>query len=97
MDEQFDQIQNLLKQVSGDIATMGDNTSEQFDDMLSIMDDLAANIIAVQAVIAQLVKNADIDTDALEAWITKNAVGEDGGKGSEKAVLLAKNLVDSNK
>ena len=84
----FDQIKEIdgnLKDLRDHLKTIGQGVDVHFDQL----DDIAAHIIALEAVVIQITKTLDIDTKAAKEWIkenTKESTGQEDG--SEKAKLV---------
>ena len=84
----FDQI----KDIEGNIKDLRDhlkNIGGAVDDHFDQLDDIAAHIIALEALMIQLVRKLDVDTDAAKDWIranTEESTGQSGG--SEKAPMV---------
>ncbi|MCP4395157.1 MAG: hypothetical protein GY804_12960 [Alphaproteobacteria bacterium] len=90
----FDTIKGILDNVSTDLKKMDDLSAERNEDLLGIMDDLAANIMATQSVVSALAQSNDLKMDGVENWLKENTNQE--GEGSDKALALAKYLVTGN-
>ncbi len=88
--EKLDNVHSMLGQVSADIKESGDTTHGKIDELFDVMDDLAANILAVQAVTSALCKKYPIEMDNVNAWIEENMNTE--GQGAEKTAMLAEYL-----
>ncbi|MDP6842886.1 MAG: hypothetical protein QGH73_14535, partial [Rhodospirillales bacterium] len=64
----FDQI----KDIDGSIKDLRDhlkNIGVAVDDHFDQLDNIAAHIIALEALVIQVVKKMDVDTEAAKAWI----------------------------
>ncbi len=91
----FDQI----KDIDGNIKDLRDhlkNIGVAVDDHFDQLDDIAAHIIALEALMIQLVRKLDVDTDAAKAWIresTEASTGKDGG--SEKAPMVIDQMMQN--
>ena len=85
----FDQIKEIdgnLKDLRGHLKNIGSSVDAHFDQL----DDIAAHIIALEAVVVQIMKNIDIDIDAAREWIresTSESTGTDEGSMKAQAVL----------
>lgn len=84
----FDQI----KDIDGNIKDLRDhlkNIGGAVDDHFDQLDDIAAHIIALEALMIQLVRKLDIDTEAAKDWIRENTAESTGKSGgSEKAPMV---------
>lgn len=84
----FDQIKEIdgnLKDLRDQLKSIGQGVDIQFDQL----DDIAAHIIALEAVVLQVLKNVDVDVDAAKQWIidnTKESTGDE--EGSQKAQVV---------
>ncbi len=59
------------------------------------LDDIAAHIIALEAILLQVIKKVDIDAEAAEKWIRDNTVESTGKEeGSVKAQAVLKDLLN---
>ena len=91
----FDQI----KDIDGNIKDLRDhlkNIGVAVDDHFEQLDDIAAHIIALEALMVQLVRKLDLDTDAAKVWIRENtetSTGKDGG--SEKAPMVIDQMMQN--
>ncbi|MBT3553785.1 MAG: hypothetical protein HOO19_02865 [Rhodospirillaceae bacterium] len=91
----FDQI----KDIDGNIKDLRDhlkNIGVAVDDHFDQLDDIAAHIIALEALMVQLVRKLDLDTDAAKVWIRENtetSTGKDGG--SEKAPMVIDQMMQN--
>ena len=85
----FDQIKEIdgnLKDLRDHLKNIGSSVDAHFDQL----DDIAAHIIALEAVVVQIMKNIDIDIDAAREWIresTSESTGTDEGSMKAQAVL----------
>ena len=91
----FDQI----KDIDGNIKDLRDhlkNIGVAVDDHFDQLGDIAAHIIALEALMVQLVRKLDLDTDAAKVWIRENtetSTGKDGG--SEKAPMVIDQMMQN--
>ena len=85
----FDQIKEIdvnLKDLRDHLKVIGKGVDVHFDQL----DDIAAHIIALEAITAQLMKKVDVDMSAAKEWIkdaTKESVGNDEGSTKAQIVL----------
>lgn len=89
----IDQVQGLLTTVSDDINRMHAETLANNETFLEALDDVAANVLGLQAVIAALVKTYPVDGAVAKAWIAENMDSE--GQGAEKAEAVIDFLLGS--
>ncbi|ABC23719.1 hypothetical protein [Rhodospirillum rubrum] len=68
----LNQIQVLLTKLSEDVERMGDLSTEQVNNLLNMLDGLAAHVLGTKAVVAALVKKYPIDLADAEAWLAEN-------------------------
>jgi len=85
----FDQIKEIdgnLKDLRDHLKDIGGAVDVHFDQL----DDIAAHIIALEAVMVQVLKKVDIDADAAKEWVrveTEENTGHEGGSQKAKAVI----------
>ena len=85
----FDQIKEIdgnLKDLKERLQNIGSAVDAHFDQL----DDIAAHIIALEAVMVQVMKTVDVDMDAAKAWIreaTAESTGTDEGSTKAQTVL----------
>jgi len=91
----FDQI----KDIDGNIKDLRDhlkNIGVAVDDHFDQLDDIAAHIIALEALVVQLVRKLDVDTDAAKVWIRENTEASTGKVGgSEKAPMVIDQMLQN--
>ena len=91
----FDQI----KDIDGNIKDLRDhlkNIGVAVDDHFDQLDDIAAHIIALEALVIQLVRKLDVDTDAAKVWIRENTEASTGkAGGSEKAPMVIDQMMQN--
>jgi len=87
------QMAELINKVASDVRRMGDITTEQSQQLVVAMDDLAAALMALQAVTAVQLKANPVDPEAVEAWITENM--DPNGEGTDKTRSIARNMLGS--
>lgn len=79
----IDQVQGLLQTVSEDVNRLYGESLANNETFLEALDDVAANVLGLQAVIAALVQKYPVDADVAKAWLKNNMDPE--GQGTEKA------------
>jgi hypothetical protein len=93
----FDQI----KEIDGSLKGLRDNLKNiggAVDQQLDQLDDIAAHVIALEALVLQMLKKAPVDVDAAKAWVLKNTEGSTGKiGGSTKAREIVEHLVAAAK
>jgi hypothetical protein len=87
----FENIQEILHGVSSDLKKMETLTNDRTEDLMGILDDLAASIMATQSVVSSLAKTNNLGMAEVENWLKENMDQE--GQGSGKALTIAKYLV----
>lgn len=89
----FDQIKEIdgnIKQLRDDLKLIGDSTGAHFDQL----DDIAAHIIALEAIVATMLASNPVDKDAVMEWIKSNtAETSESSDGSEKVRMIADQLL----
>ncbi|GEO80074.1 hypothetical protein [Pararhodospirillum oryzae] len=88
-DLMLNQIQVLLNKLSDDVARMGDLSSEQINNLLNMMEGLAAHVLGTRAVVAALVKKYPVEMADVEAFF---AEGENPP--AEDVLAVARHLVE---
>ena len=66
----FDEIKEVEKSVGGlktELVAIKNGVEGSFDQL----DDIAAHIIAVEAILVQVLKKSEVDADAVKAWIVE--------------------------
>ena len=85
----FDQI----KELDGNIKALRDhltNISAAVETQVDHLDDMAGHIIALEAIMVQILKKTDIDVDAAKAWVveqTKDSTGKPAGSTKARDVV----------
>lgn len=84
----FDQVgtlQSSLSHLSEDIAAIGDQASQRLDEMES----LAAHVMAIEAVLAVMMKKLPVDGEELKAMVIERTAvltGDESGSPTVQAV-----------
>jgi hypothetical protein len=93
----FDQIKEIdssLKGLRDNLKNIGGAVDEQLDQL----DDIAAHVIALEALMLEVLKKAPIDVEAAKAWVLKSTEGSTGKLGgSTKARTIVEQLVAAAK
>jgi hypothetical protein len=92
-DFMLSQLQGLLNKVADDLETSNKSTSAHLDSVLGAIDDLAANVFAVQAVLAVMMEKNPVDGAKAKAWID----AQTGGGATPKAHAVIDMLVAKKK
>lgn len=83
--DQINEIDGNLKQLKNNLQNIGKGVDGHIDQL----DDIAAHIIALEAVLTQVIKKVDIDIDAAKEWIRVNTMESTGTEeGSAKAQVV---------
>ena len=89
----FDQIKEIdsnIKQLRDDMKRIGSSAEAHFDQL----DDIAAHIIAVEAILSVVLKANGVDKADVMAWIKENTEsGSGGSEGSEKVRIVAEQFL----
>jgi len=92
----FDQIKEVeasIKQLQKDLIAIGEGVDGHYDQL----DDIAAHVIALEAIMIEVMKKTEIDADAVKAWIVAATEGSTGQKGgSTKAQIIVENLLQGD-
>ena len=90
----FDEIKEVEKNVldlKTDLVAIREGVEGSFDQL----DDIAAHIIALEAILLQVIKKVDIDAEAAKEWVRDNTVESTGNEeGSVKAQTVLEDLLD---
>lgn len=84
---QMESLQSTLGTLSEDIATIGDQATQRMDEMESI----AAHVMAIESVLAVLLKSHPIDADVLKDEVRKRTsavTGDADGSPTVQAVAM---------
>lgn len=89
----FDEIKEVEKNVldlKTDLVAIREGVEGSFDQL----DDIAAHIIAIEAILVELIKKTPVDADAVKAWIV-TATGENTGdaEGDSKTRIIVDSLL----
>lgn len=87
------QVAELIAKVTDDVRRMGELTAGQSQEILRVVDDLAAGLMAMQAIIAVQVKANPVDSDAVHTWLTTHM--DPDGESTEKARTIANVLMNT--
>ena len=89
----FDEIKEVEKNVRDlktDLVAIRGGVEGSFDQL----DDIAAHIIALEAILVEVIKKTPIDADAVKAWIVEATGETTGGDGGEtKAEIIVDSLL----
>ena len=83
--EQVGGLQSSLSNLSEDIAAIGDQASQRLDEM----ENLAAHVMAIEAVLAVMMKKMPVDAEELKAMViehTAELTGDENGSPTVQAV-----------
>lgn len=94
-DLMLSQVQHMLSRVNDEVQKMGDITEERASTVLGAMDDLAANFLALQAVVEAMLKKYPIDASDAEAVLNRQLANVDGD--APKARQLLAEMMDASK
>lgn len=79
----IEQVQGLLQTVSTDVNRLYEEAQNNTNTFLEALDDVAANVLGLQSIIAAMVKKYPVDAAEAKAWLKSNMDPE--GQGTEKA------------
>jgi len=89
----FDEIKEVEKSVNAlrtELVSIKDGVDGHYDQL----DDIAAHVIAIEAILIEVLKKTDVDAEAVKSWIveaTKSSTGDD--QGSEKTQIIVDSLL----
>lgn len=83
--DQINEIDGNLQKLKNNLQSIGKGVDGHIDQL----DDIAAHIIALEAVLTQVIKKVDIDIGAAKEWIRVNTMeSTDTEEGSAKAQVV---------
>lgn len=92
----FDQVGNLqssLVKLSADIATIGEQATQRLDEVES----MAAHVMAIEAVLAVILKTHPVDAAAVKAEVTERTRAfNDEPDGSPSVQAVAQDIIGAN-
>lgn len=88
-DTGIEKVEDLLSGVSADVNRMYSQALENDETFLAALDDVAAHVFALEAVVAALVKQHPIAEEDAKAWLTANMDAEGQGREKAEAVIEA--------
>ncbi len=91
--DQIKEVEKSIKQLQKDLVAIGEGVEGHYDQL----DDIAAHIIELEAIMIEVMKKTEIDVDAVKAWIvaaTEGSTGKEGG--STKAQVIVENLISGD-
>ena len=91
--DQIKEVEKRIKQLQKDLVAIGEGVEGHYDQL----DDIAAHIIELEAIMIEVMKKTEIDVDAVKAWIvaaTEGSTGKEGG--STKTQVIVENLISSD-
>ena len=89
--EQIKEIDGNLKDLIDHLKTIWQGVDVHIDQL----DDIAAHIIALEAILLQVIKKVDIDAEAAAEWVRDNTAKSTGKEeGSIKAQVVLKDLLN---
>lgn len=90
-DNMIAKVEGLLHSVSDDVNRIYQESIDNNETFLGALDDVAANVLALQALIAAMLKKYPIDAADAKAWLQANMDSE--GQGAEKAEAVVDFLI----
>jgi predicted nucleotidyltransferase len=79
----IERVQGLLQTVSDDVNRLYNEAQNNTETFLEALDDVAANVLGLQSIIAALVKKYPVDADDAKSWLKANM--DPDGEGTDKA------------
>ena len=88
--DQINEIDGNLKDLRGHLKNIGSAVDVHIDHL----DDIAAHVIALEAIVTQILEKVDIDPDGAREWIKKNtSASSENEEGSQKAIAVLTDLL----
>ncbi len=72
----LNQIQHILNTVTDSVQDIGDTNVKNMDVFMGALDDMAANIMATQAVVAVLLKKYPVELEEVIDWLAQDIQNE---------------------
>ena len=91
--DQIKEVEESIKQLQKDLVAISEGVEGHYDQL----DDISAHIIALEAIMIEVMKKTEIDVEAVKAWIitaTEGSTGKEGG--STKAQVIVENLISGD-
>ena len=91
--DQIKEVEESIKQLQKDLVAIGEGVEGHYDQL----DDITAHIIALEAIMIEVMKKTEIDVDAVKAWIvaaTEGSTWKEGG--GTKAQVIVENLISGD-
>ncbi len=79
----IERVQGLLQTVSDDVNRLFNEAQNSNEIFLEALDDVAANVLGLQSIIAAMVKKYPVDADEAKVWLKANM--DPKGEGTDKA------------
>lgn len=79
----IERVQGLLQTVSDDVNRLYNESQNNTETFLEALDDVAANVLGLQSIIAALVQKYPVDADDAKSWLKANM--DPDGEGTDKA------------
>lgn len=73
----LNQIQHMLQNVTDSVQQMGDSNGKNLDVIMGALDDLAANVMATQAIVAVLLKKYPVELEEVTEWLRRDLADSD--------------------
>ena len=91
--DQIKEVEKRIKQLQKDLVAIGEGVEGHYDQL----DDITAHIIALEAIMIEVMKKTEIDVEAVKAWITAATEGGTSKEGgSTKAQIIVENLISGD-
>lgn len=88
--DQVGTLQSVLSKLSEDISTIGDHATQRLDEVESI----AAHVVAIEAVLAVMLKSHSIDPEELRSEVTaRTRAFSDDPNGSPTVQAVAADII----
>ena len=75
-DLMLDHLRNLVNKVSAEVTNLGETNSGQFNTLLSAIDDIAADILALEAVVSTILAKYPVEMAAVKERLNQNTKGQ---------------------
>lgn len=84
----LDHVRNMVARVSQDMRQMGDVNQQSLDTILNALNDLAGNVLALEAVVGAMLKKYPVEAGEAKDWL-KDHLAPTGGEAP-----VAEGLID---
>ncbi|AUG55183.1 hypothetical protein [Thalassospira marina] len=97
MNSQIDALKASLDKLSGEMGEMSQMAAQHFDELHDAVNNVASHTLAMEAIIAAMLANIEIDQQAVTNWIrAKTAEFSSPEHGESAAETIARDFLANN-